>query len=168
MQPPKNILDGKVMKCTSQLHLFKFVSAWSNCKSIKTQQIKIDYFSLSKLIGFQIWPHSVSIIRINFPDSRCPHWVFLVLNNALVIEVNNEKIFISPILLSFLSALMLAILSKAFLIILKVKKKGSKSQREVSLCKEIVPLKFFMTHDIRNHSLNFCLCICSCCFVQAS
>ena len=24
-QPPKNILDGKVMKCTSQLHLFKFV-----------------------------------------------------------------------------------------------------------------------------------------------
>ena len=42
---------------------------------------------------------------------------------ALGIEVNNEKIFISPILLSFLSALMLAILSKAFLIILKVKKK---------------------------------------------
>ena len=25
-----------------------------------------------------------------------------------------------------------------------------------------------MTHDIRNHSLHFCLCICSCCFVQAS
>ena len=25
-----------------------------------------------------------------------------------------------------------------------------------------------MTHDIRKHSLHFCLCICSCCFVQAS